>query len=378
MFVFGTILALPGTVLGQPEVIAQFGLTLADRGLLISTLFVGLLVGSLASAPVVDKLGHRAALAWSSSSVALCLPLFAAAPTAALAAVSLGMLGVACASLNTASNALSSTLFPAERGRRMNGIAVMVGLGGLALPLVTALLSTVLSWRTAVVAAGVLAAAVAVLCARLPAAAFDPPKLTSTATAFRHFVRQPGFGLACVLILLSGGNEASLAGWITSYVELAGVSAPAATWILSSHWLGLILARALLLGRVDRAKESTIRYGAVGGAVLVLLLVVARAPVLLAVIPFAIGMAMALVMPTALALAGDRYPGNPGTLFGMLLTLAQIGGIVLPASIGWIADAAGARAGMSLIVVSYGVIGVVITLFRRQVASGLPVPGASR
>jgi fucose permease len=140
----------------------------------------------------------------------------------------------------------------------------------------------------------------------------------------------------------------------------------------------LILARALLLGRVDRAKESTIRYGAVCGAVLVLLLVVARAPVLLAVIPFAIGMAMALVMPTALALAGDRYPGNPGTLFGMLLTLAQIGGIVLPASIGWIADAAGARAGMSLIVVSYGVIGVVITLFRRQVASGLPVPGASR
>ena len=39
MFVFGMILGLPGTVLGQPETVQQFGLTLADRGLLISTLF---------------------------------------------------------------------------------------------------------------------------------------------------------------------------------------------------------------------------------------------------------------------------------------------------------------------------------------------------
>ncbi|HET9568384.1 MAG TPA: hypothetical protein VFP16_08450, partial [Vicinamibacterales bacterium] len=46
MFVFGMILGLPGTVLGLPETVQQFGLTLADRGLLISTLFTGLLFGS--------------------------------------------------------------------------------------------------------------------------------------------------------------------------------------------------------------------------------------------------------------------------------------------------------------------------------------------
>ena len=45
MFVFGMILGLPGTVLGLPETVEQFGLTLADRGVLIAALFAGLLLG---------------------------------------------------------------------------------------------------------------------------------------------------------------------------------------------------------------------------------------------------------------------------------------------------------------------------------------------
>ena len=58
MFVFGMMLGLPGTVLGQSETVAQFGLTLADRGLLIATLFAGLLVGSFLSGALVDSLGQ--------------------------------------------------------------------------------------------------------------------------------------------------------------------------------------------------------------------------------------------------------------------------------------------------------------------------------
>src|SRR5262245_46792002 len=134
MFVFGMILGLPGTVLGQPDTVTQFGLTLADRGVLIATLFAGLLIGSLLSGPLVDALGQRLALVLSSALVALCLPLVAMASNAAVAESALFALGVASASINTASNAFSSELFPDERGRRMNGIAIMVGLGGLAMP----------------------------------------------------------------------------------------------------------------------------------------------------------------------------------------------------------------------------------------------------
>ena len=147
------------------------------------------------------------------------------------------------------------------------------------------------------------------------------------------------FGVAAAAFY--GGNEAALAGWISTYVQAEGFSASAATWVLASHWLGLIVARALLSPRVERVKTTAIVCGAIAGAVCVALFVVFRAPGWLAIAPFAIGFSIALVVPTTLALAGDRYPGNTGALFGFLLTLLQVGGIAIPATIGLVADRAG-------------------------------------
>jgi fucose permease len=71
-------------------------------------------------------------------------------------------------------------------------------------------------------------------------------------------------------------------------------------------------------------------------------------------------MCIALVMPTCLALAGERIQGNPGALFGGLLTLAQIGGMVLPAAIGFVAQYTSVRLGLALLVGSYGAIAVLV------------------
>ncbi len=361
MFVFGMILGLPGTVLGQPETVEQFGLTLADRGLLISTLFTGLLFGSLLSGVVVDALGQRASLIVSSALAALCLPLFATATSGLLAASALFALGLASASINTASNALSSELFPDERGRRMNGIAVMVGLGGIAMPTATVLASHLVSWRAVVVGGGILSALVA-LAGLVPIAL--PPRNTvkgsDPITVLRQFGGQPAFVIFLLLILLGGGNEASMAGWTSSYVIASGMDSSVATWVLSSHWLGLILSRALFSSRVDRAKEIAVERSAVLSALVLLVLVISPSTVVVMFGPFVVGMCIALVMPTSLALAGERIQGNPGALFGGLLTLAQIGGMVLPAAIGFVAQYTSVRLGLALLVGSYGAIAVLV------------------
>jgi len=361
MFVFGMILGLPGTVLGLPETVQQFGLTLADRGLLISTLFTGLLFGSLLSGLVVDALGQRVSLVVSAALVAVCLPLFATASNAVLAASALFALGLASASINTASNALSSELFADERGRRMNGIAIMVGLGGIAMPTATVLASHLVSWRAVVIGGGALSALVA-LSGVVPIAL--PPrksvKGSDPVTVLRQFGRQPAFVIFLMLIMLGGGNEASMAGWTSSFVIASGMSSSVATWVLSSHWLGLILSRALFSSRVDRAKEVAVERSAVLSALALLVLVVSPSSVVVMCGPFVVGMCMALVMPTSLALAGERIQGNPGALFGGLLTLAQIGGMVLPASVGLVAQYTSVRLGLVLVVASYGAIAVLV------------------
>lgn len=373
MFVFGMILGLPGTVLGQPETVAQFGLTMADRGVLISTLYFGLLFGSLASGPFVDAVGHRAALAVSSALAAVCLPLFAWAGNATFAAIVLGTVGLASASINTASNALASELFSGERARRMNGLGVLFGFGGLAMPAATVLASDLVTWRGVVVGGGVLSALVALTAALTPMGEMRPMHATPGSTAFatfRHFARQPGFVWFCLLVMLAGGNEASMAGWTSTFLVASGVSASAATIILSSHWLGVILSRVIFSRHVDRAKAAAIERSAVAGALLLLMLVTSSTPVVLAVGPFAIGMAIALVMPTSLALAGARVAGNPGTLFGLLLTLAQVGGMVLPASIGLVAERVGVRPGLALLIASCAAIVLVV----RHISASVPDP----
>lgn len=360
MFVFGMILGLPGTVLGQPEMVEQFGLTLADRGLLIATLFAGLLVGSFVSGPLVDATGQRVALVLSSSLVATCLPLFAMARSGAVAAATLLALGLASASINTASNALSSELFPEERGRRMNVIAIMVGLGGLAMPTATVLASDFVPWRAVVIAGGVVSALVARFTVRLPPVASTITRRDGVVTAMRQFARQPEFKWFLLLVMLGGGNEASMAGWTTSFVIASGLGASVATWVLSSHWLGLILSRALFSSRVDNVKEMAIERSAVLSAVVIAVLVVSDSPTIVVIGPLVVGACMALVMPTSLALAGARIQGNPGSLFGALLTVAQVGGMLVPASIGFIAEQTNVRLGLAILIGSYGAIALIV------------------
>ena len=75
MFVFGMVLALPGTVLALPDVVSRFELTLATRGLLISALFLGLLGGSFV--PLGDGLFARVG-EWTPNGAALSALLAAA------------------------------------------------------------------------------------------------------------------------------------------------------------------------------------------------------------------------------------------------------------------------------------------------------------
>ena len=372
MLVFGVVLGLPGTVLGLPETVAELGLTLTSRGALISALFAGLLVGCLLSGAVVDALGYRASLAISSGLVAVAMPMLAMARTAPMAGAALVALGIAAAGVNTASNALSSELFPRERARRMNRLAILAGIGGLTMPLATVLSSAAVSWRTIVVAGGVVAALIAAACAAVPATAPPVSRSHSTTAAIRRFARQPGFAWLGLALLLGGGNEAALAGWISTYVQAAGFSASTATWVLASHWLGLILARMLLSARVERVKAAAIVRSAIAGALCVAALVVVGAHEWVAVGPFVIGFAIALVVPTTLALSGDRHPGHTGALFGLLLTLVQVGGIALPATIGFVSDRAGLRPGLSVVVLSYLCVAAAVwlALHRDRVESG--------
>ena len=342
------ILALPGTVIGLPAFTTHFDLSLADRGALIAALFVGLLIGSVLSGPLVDRSGYRAAIAGSTAAIAFLLPAFAFAATYPLALLALGCVGLSSAALNTAANALSSDLFPEQRGRRMNVIAVAFSVGGLLLPSAIAAASAFVSWRAAIAAGAAVSAATSLAAL----AATSRPRARSAAVwhTIRGFLVQPGFLQFCLLVACGAANEGTFAGWTSSYLLSSGVSPVVATWGLSSHWLGLLIGRLTFARHVDRSKPRAIVLGAVGGAVVLFVLILFPVAPVLALGPFAAGVSIAVIVPTSLALAGERHPGAAGTLFGLLLTMAQVGAMTLPPLIGAVADVLSLRVALLLAV----------------------------
>jgi fucose permease len=358
MVVFGLILALPGTVLGLPAFAGQFHLTLSDRGMFIAALFGGLLIGSLVSGMLVDRAGYRLSIAGSAAAIAFLLPLFALASSYELAVAALSGVGLASATLNTAANALSSDLFPAERGRRMTMLAMAFSVGGLLLPAVTAAAADVLSWRTVVLGGAVLSALITA--AALVVATPARSARSGTVAEITVLLQQPEFTSFCLLLACGAANEGAFAGWTSTYLDASGFTPVAATWGLSSHWLGLLTGRVLFARLVDRAKRIAIVRSALAGGAILLVMIAVPVTAVLALGPFAAGVAIGVIVPTSLALAGERLPGNPGALFGLLLTMAQVGGMLLPPVIGVIADLTSLRAALLVAVANAALIATLV------------------
>jgi fucose permease len=364
MFVFGTLTGLPGALLTLPDVVQGFGLTLADRGTLIASLFAGLFAGSVLSGPVSAALGTRRTFVASAVLVAMSLPLIGLATGLGTAAAALAAAGLAAAGINTTSNVLVSDAYPDARGHRLSIMSVAVAVGGLAMPVAAGAIAGRMSWTVLVFGASAVAAVVAAATFRLhaPASAQGAPVRLADVGAT---LRQPGFGVVALLILLSAGNDVTMAGWTSTYLLGQGFSPQAAAWALSSYWFGLIAGRLALSRFVDRDKLRAVAATAAAGALLTLVLALASAPAVLAAVPFFVGVSISLLVPTELAVAGERSPGNAGMVFGVMMTAAQVGAMALPALVGVVAERAGLRSGMALLVVTSASIAVLAARARR-------------
>ena len=76
------------------------------------------------------------------------------------------------------------------------------------------------------------------------------------------------------------------------------------------------------------------------------------------------GLSFAAVYPTTLAIAGDRYPRFPGTLFGLLFAVGMTGGMLFPWAIGHLSQTFGLRAALLLPVASAAMICALVVVFR--------------
>lgn len=346
ILVFGIVLAILGTVFGLPAWRERLQISLAQQGALLLLLYLGIFVASLVVGPLIDHLGNKANLLASSVIVAVAMVFFADAHSIATASVAAILLGLGGGGLNTCTNVLVSDLYAAQRGPMLNLLGMFFGVGALSIPLTAASIAG----RFTIPQLFLLCAVLATICALWYAVISFPPAKTKQEFSWGELLevaKYDGVLLLAFILFCESGDEACIAGWTSTYVDAMGHSPRVATLVLAAYWAGLMLSRMLAAKVLSGIRKPplvlTMGFLALGGCAILLS---ARSLLLLFAGTALIGLSYGPIFPTTLAIAGDRYSQRAGTVFGLLFSIALIGGMIFPWGVGQVSQRVGVRFGM--------------------------------
>jgi fucose permease len=176
----------------------------------------------------------------------------------------------------------------------------------------------------------------------------SPAKVTTTShsllSALRLLRERPLLGLIG-LLALEFGDEAVLAGGTAAFA-IAMFPGTSGGLIVGLYWTGLCVGRIAapwVLARMPKLVLVLTAALTVGLAILGM----ARAPTPEALAAaLSAGLAVGHLAPTLVSVAADRYPRQMGAAIGVLLSMAQVGGMIMPWLTGRATIAYGHRPGL--------------------------------
>ena len=363
-FVFGVVMSCLGSLL--PSLTATLGLQKVDAGMLFLFMNFAMLMGSLVFGPICDRFGFRLLLVASALLISGAFAMLSRAAGYVPIAVSVSILGFAGGSMNGGTNALLNDISPDRRQSALNLLGIFFGVGALFTPFFIGSLITTLGLRLILVSLSTLTLAPFALftLARFPAAkhegGFRPSELKAV-------LASPLLYLFGFLLLFESGNEFTVGGWVSSFLEERhGLGQSVAAYILAGYW------GAVLVGRLAASRIGT-RISAAslvtGGALLAMLSTVGlifsgNGPVAAFFVAL-VGLGLATIFPTTLAQAGAVFASHSGTAFSVIFVLALCGGMTSPWLVGRIAQNQGIGAGFWVTVVSCGAIALLQAVIGR-------------
>ncbi len=244
------------------------------------------------------------------------------------------LLGFGVGQMLTSTNLLTARRFADRRSATLAAVNFTWSLGALLGPF---LLGTLLSYaRLGSILLGVgLCFAAALGSAALNSRPSQTVKAPSEHGALDITkLNHPAFLYFALLLLLYGGVETSLSGWLTTFGTRYGVGTlRASSLCVTGLWAGITAGRGLTPTLLKRMEEGTLLYTALAAASL-LTAVLARAtgPVMIVALASLLGLALAPWFP--LVLATFLAEGATATQAGSIIAVSGIGAACLPLLVG--------------------------------------------
>jgi fucose permease len=344
-FLFGVTLALFGTLFGIPAFTAALGLDLERQAGLLVAFYSGQMLFTAAAGRLADRFGSLRLLAAGAGLLSISLVLTGLAGSIGPILAAACVMSLGGAAVNAGSNVLVSTAYGDERGPMLSIVALFGALGAISVPVAFAGVGTMAAARGRLLALAALGAltALAHLSQRQPAVRADE----RVPRASTRRILADGWVMALVVLLaLDFGMESVAAGWISTFTIAAFADGPGTTMV-GVYWTALMAGR--LAGPVLHARMAKLRILVSAG----LLVAVAFAAIAASASVLALGVAVAVsgfalgpIGPTVLSVAGARCDHGTGAVFGVMLSLGQVGSVAMPWIVARIAGDSGFRVAM--------------------------------
>jgi fucose permease len=349
IFIYGMIAAMLGTIL--PDLSDRFHLTPSQNGTIAFAQALGLIIASLAVGPLLDNEGKKAGLILGLAFISIALFALPRSTGFRSIVVFLFLLGVGGGIVVTGANALVSDVSETHRAGALNMVNLFFGLGGLATPFISANLFQRKWIRLCYTVAALTVVTLAIQAlTKMPApTGAGRFVLADAASVLGH----PLLFLIGLFLFLYIGCEVGIWNWLPRHLIAQGVPESGALNILSLGFaLGLLIGRVGILPVLTRVPAITVTLMASAAMAVTsfVLLRTNRATAAYALV-FILGVAMAPVFPTTIAIVGDAFPRMTGTAIGFVVTCGWTGLAVSSRIIGMIAGGDPRRLKTALLVI---------------------------
>jgi fucose permease len=379
LFTYGVLVSFLGATL--PELRTQLGFDLERSGTLFSILYLPQIVMVIVAGPLIDRFGKRPVLALGALVCAATMVGVSYASDYATLATLVFVLGLAGSFLNSGSNTLVPALYPDGSSSALNLGNIFFGLGAVFFPLLIALLAVRLGLRPTLWLIALLMAALGIV---VLLETFPPAKAASGfdwQEARRAAFDPAVINLSWVLFFYTA-LEISTGGWLRTYLEQEfHVSPQTSRWLLTLFWTTLMLGRLAASQIVKKTHGPGLVLRASGGAVIGLVLIALARDQWVATAGIVVcGLSYAPIFPTTAGTASTYFPKHFGTVFGIMMSTGLIGGLLVPAAIGYVAKGSTVRPGIWLLVGSAVLLLITQAIFiaseRRRLRATATASGA--
>jgi MFS transporter, FHS family, glucose/mannose:H+ symporter len=155
--------------------------------------------------------------------------------------------------------------------------------------------------------------------------------------------RSPGAIMFALLLFFQFGNEWSIAGWLPLFLNRRlGLSLKAALFVLALYWFFLMAGRLVAVAILPRVKHGRLLLGSVLAALFgCLVLFFTDNEFGAAMGALFLGAGYASIYPLVAEAIGRRFPYYHPGFFNGIFSIALVGGLIAPATLGYAAEAFG-------------------------------------